>query len=75
MVEDICTHVLILDAGEQRFFGPFAQLHVEFGEDSAATSLEDIFFRAITRTNERSATGEATAEAVAADDAADSLAV
>ena len=30
MVEEMCTHVLILDRGEQRFFGPIEELRGEF---------------------------------------------
>ena len=46
MVEDLCTHVLILDAGVQRFFGPIAELRTSFESLHAAATLEDIFFAA-----------------------------
>jgi ABC-2 type transport system ATP-binding protein len=48
MVEDICSHVLILTEGKQRFFGPIAEVHREFAAESHSTSitLEEIFFRA-----------------------------
>jgi ABC-2 type transport system ATP-binding protein len=48
MVEDICSHVLILAEGQQRFFGPLAAVHREFttGTPSMAVTLEEIFFRA-----------------------------
>jgi ABC-2 type transport system ATP-binding protein len=46
MVEDICTHVLILDAGQQRFCGPIDELKSVFCGDQHDSSLEDIFFRA-----------------------------
>ncbi|MCI0359534.1 MAG: ABC transporter ATP-binding protein [Planctomycetaceae bacterium] len=46
MVEDLCTHVLILDGGVQRFFGPVEDLHKSFDQGDAAASLEDIFFAA-----------------------------
>jgi ABC-2 type transport system ATP-binding protein len=46
MVEDLCTHVLILDRGVQRFFGPVEQLRKSFDHVDAAASLEDIFFAA-----------------------------
>lgn len=46
MVEDICSHVLILDAGRQRFFGPVHQLKSLFASEDHDASLEDIFFRA-----------------------------
>ena len=46
MVEDICTHVLILTEGRQRFFGPLAEVHREFATESQTTgaTLEEIFF-------------------------------
>ena len=47
MVEDICTHLLILDRGRQRFLGPIKELRSSFGvSNDADTTLEDIFFRA-----------------------------
>ena len=46
MVEDICTHVLILDAGQQRFCGTIEELKSVFAGDDHDSSLEDIFFRA-----------------------------
>ncbi len=47
MVEDICTHVLILDHARQRFFGTISQLRSLFADSHDDVSLEDIFFRAI----------------------------
>lgn len=47
MVEDICTHVLILDAGRQRFCGSIAELRSTFADLHDDASLEEIFFRAI----------------------------
>ena len=46
MVEDLCTHVLILAGGVQRFFGPIDELRTSFDHVDAAASLEDIFFAA-----------------------------
>ena len=46
MVEDLCTHVLILAGGVQRFFGPIGELRSSFDHMDAAASLEDIFFAA-----------------------------
>jgi ABC-2 type transport system ATP-binding protein len=46
MVEDLCTHVLILDHGKQRFFGPVDELRTSFGKIDGDASLEDIFFAA-----------------------------
>ena len=46
MVEDLCTHVLILARGEQRFFGPIDELRASFDHLDGAVSLEDIFLTA-----------------------------
>jgi ABC-2 type transport system ATP-binding protein len=46
MVEDLCTHVLILDRGVQRFCGPVAELRKAFDDVDADASLEEIFFAA-----------------------------
>lgn len=46
MVEDICTQVLILDSGTQRFFGPLGELQQKFVASEQAASLERIFFLA-----------------------------
>jgi ABC-2 type transport system ATP-binding protein len=46
MVEDLCTHVLILACGEQRFFGPVDELRTSFDHVDATASLEEIFFAA-----------------------------
>ena len=48
MVEDLCTHVLILDRGVQRFCGPVAELRKTFEVVDADASLEEIFFAATT---------------------------
>ena len=45
MVEDICTHVLILREGEQRDFGPIDAIRARFANDKDS-SLEEVFFRA-----------------------------
>lgn len=47
MVEDICTHVLILDVGQKRFFGTLDEMRSTFADAHDEASLEDIFFRAI----------------------------
>ena len=47
MVEDICTHVMILDVGKQRFFGTLDELRSTFTDARDEASLEDIYFRAI----------------------------
>jgi len=46
MVEDICTHILILDSGRQRFFGTLAALKKQFLREEPGATLERIFFLA-----------------------------
>lgn len=46
MVEDICTHVLILKLGEQRYFGPLSGLRESFGITEDEATLETAFFLA-----------------------------
>ena len=46
MVEDLCTHVLILAGGVQRFFGPLDELRSCYEAGDAEARLEDIFFAA-----------------------------
>lgn len=46
MVEDICTHVLILDHGQSRFFGPLGELKESYLSTEESASLENIFFLA-----------------------------
>lgn len=55
MVEDICTHILILDQGQSKFLGTIEQLKTKFGisenltntEEGIAQTLEEIYFAAI----------------------------
>ena len=49
MVEDICTHILILDKGERKFFGSLNELREKY---SSAETLEEVFFQA-TGTHEK----------------------
>jgi ABC-2 type transport system ATP-binding protein len=46
LVEDLCSHLLILNQGVCRFFGPLPELRSAFSEVSAGASLEDLFFHA-----------------------------
>ena len=46
MVEDICTHVMILKKGTQQFFGPIGEVRNAFSNSDSEASLEDIFFQA-----------------------------
>ena len=50
MVEDICTHVLILANGTQRYFGPIDELRTRFEQSDATVSLDEIFFAATSDT-------------------------
>ena len=51
MVEDICTHVLVLNSGRRKFFGELDELRKRFqvGDDNNidASSLEQAFFSAL----------------------------
>ena len=47
MVEDICTHVLILATGEKKYFGSLAELHKQFAGDGVSQTLEQVFFQTI----------------------------
>ncbi len=46
MVEDVCTHVMVLAHGHQQFCGPLSELVATYASEEAGSSLEDIFFRA-----------------------------
>jgi ABC-2 type transport system ATP-binding protein len=46
MVEGLCTHILILAGGIQRFFGPLEELRDSFEGVDEAARLEDMFFAA-----------------------------
>ena len=45
LVEDLCTHLLILHRGKRLFFGPVSEARGAFAEMSADAPLEDVFFR------------------------------
>jgi ABC-2 type transport system ATP-binding protein len=46
LVEDLCTHLLILHRGRQLFCGPIAEARAAFAGMDADASLEEVFFRA-----------------------------
>jgi ABC-2 type transport system ATP-binding protein len=46
MVEDLCTHVLILDRGVERYFGPMEELRASFDFADADATLEEVYFAA-----------------------------
>ena len=46
LVEDLCTHLLILHRGRRLFFGPMSEARSAFARIAGAdASLEDVFFR------------------------------
>jgi ABC-2 type transport system ATP-binding protein len=45
LVEDLCTHLLILQEGTSRFWGPISEARSKFGDLQQDASLEEIFFR------------------------------
>jgi ABC-2 type transport system ATP-binding protein len=53
MVEDLCTHILILDSGQQKFFGTLDQLKKQFFQDEQDATLERIFFLATQSESEK----------------------
>ena len=46
LVEDMCSHLLILHKGQRLFFGKMSEARTAFGEDLGDASLEDLFFHA-----------------------------
>ncbi len=46
LVEDLCTHLLILHRGNRLFFGRMDEARATFADLSGDASLEDVFFRA-----------------------------
>ncbi|HEX3356074.1 MAG TPA: ABC transporter ATP-binding protein [Tepidisphaeraceae bacterium] len=51
LVEDLCTHLLILHRGQSLFFGPVEEARTAFA-DTQERSLEDMFFKATERNSE-----------------------
>jgi ABC-2 type transport system ATP-binding protein len=47
LVEDVCTHLLILNRGKRLFFGRVDDARTAFADAGARASLEEVFFRAI----------------------------
>jgi ABC-2 type transport system ATP-binding protein len=47
LVEDVCTHLLILNRGKRLFFGRVDDAREAFADAGARASLEEVFFRAI----------------------------
>ena len=47
LIEDLCTHLLIVHCGRRLFFGEAAEARAAFADMQSDASLEDLFFRAI----------------------------
>ena len=58
MVEDLCSHLLILDHGRSRFFGPIEDARSAFAGLAADANLEEVFFRAIDATGDDTPPGK-----------------
>jgi ABC-2 type transport system ATP-binding protein len=46
LVEDLCSHLLILHRGERLYFGPLDGARAVYGDLQADATLEDVFLRA-----------------------------
>jgi ABC-2 type transport system ATP-binding protein len=46
LVEDLCTHLLILHQGRRLFFGPAHEARSAFAAGQPDASLEEVFLRA-----------------------------
>ena len=47
MVEDICSHVLVLKEGQRQFVGTLDELKSQFANEGTTATLEDVFFSAV----------------------------
>ncbi len=45
LIQDICTHLLIIHQGKRLFMGDIHQAHGSFSDMAVDASLEDVFFR------------------------------
>jgi ABC-2 type transport system ATP-binding protein len=52
LVEEICSHILILKNGRKIIDGTIGEITRKFSEQSGDASLEDVFFRATSETTE-----------------------
>ena len=52
LVEDLCTHLLVLHRGRRLFFGPVADARSAAAQISHDASLEDVFFQLTERDSE-----------------------
>lgn len=54
LVEDLCTHLLILHHGKRLFFGKIEEAHTAFDAADSDSSLEELFFRATETPDQKS---------------------
>jgi ABC-2 type transport system ATP-binding protein len=47
LLEEICSHVLIVKRGEKAAYGTLSQIQSEFGNEAGDASLEQIFIRLV----------------------------
>ena len=45
LVEDLCSHLLILHRGRSLFFGPVGEARTAFAKMAEGSTLEEVFFR------------------------------
>jgi ABC-2 type transport system ATP-binding protein len=46
LLEEVCSHVLILKKGQRIAYDTMARVHAQFSNGDAGASLEDVFIRA-----------------------------
>ncbi len=51
LLEEVCSHVLILKRGEKIVSGTLAEVHARFSDGNADASFEDVFIRATAGTD------------------------
>jgi ABC-2 type transport system ATP-binding protein len=54
LIEDLCSRVLIIHRGRQRFCGTLAELKARYGRSPSEATLEQIFFLATADGSSRS---------------------
>src|SRR5262249_33212652 len=47
LLEEVCTHVLILKRGEKAAYGTLSQIRLDFGSGGSEASLEEIFIHLV----------------------------
>src|SRR5689334_345274 len=46
LLQEVCSHVLILKKGERIAYGTMSEVHAQFSDGNPSASLEDVFIRA-----------------------------